>query len=143
MDARPSTRMDDPELRVREHTPRLNQILGIPDIAQFHENFVLTNKLQPVQLRQLLAKCGIAFTEQQFLNLFMRINTNRDQLCEWDEFISHLLNGFRDDDPYGQTESLVLPITELPVVRRSQHRFQIVRIRFCPTVMPVGQLVVG
>lgn len=123
---------------VQEHTPRLNQILAIPDIAQLHEQFVLADKLQPDQLRQLLVQCGIAFTEQQFRDVFMRINTNRDQLCDWDEFISHLLNGFRDDDPYGETESLQLPIVDAPVLRRSQHRFQIVRIRFCPTVLPVG-----
>lgn len=66
------------------------------------------------------------------------MNTNRDDRVDWDEFISHLLLGFQADDPYNQKATLNLPIEKAPVVRRSLHNFPIIRIRFCPTVLPVN-----
>lgn len=52
-----------------------------------------------------------------------------------------MLNGFRDDDPYNQKESLNLPIEGLPTVRNSIHRYPIIRIRFNPTVLPVEKII--
>lgn len=65
------------------------------------------------------------------------MNTNRDDHVDWDELISHLLLGFQADDPYNQKETLNLPIEKAPIIRKSLHNFPIVRIRFCPTFLPV------
>lgn len=65
------------------------------------------------------------------------MNTNRDDHCDWNEFVSHLIFGFMTDDPYSQKETLSLPIEDKPIVRKSLHKFLIVRIRFCPIVLPV------
>lgn len=124
------------KLLTQKETPRLHDLLDIPDIEHFRELFVSNSSFNPSELRQLLYNCGVAFTEDQFKTIFLRINTNRDNRCDWDEFISHLLNGFRDDDPYGQKEALNMPIESQPVIRKAIHRYPIVRVRFCPTVLP-------
>lgn len=124
------------DLLPQKDTPRLHDLLAIPDIEHFRGLFVRNKSFTPLELRQLLLKFRIAFTEDQFTTIFLRINTNRDNRCDWDEFISHLLNGFRDDDPYGQKEALNLPIESQPKIRKSIHRYPIVRVRFCPTVLP-------
>lgn len=68
---------------------------------------------------------------------FLKINMSRDDHCDWDEFVSHLIYEFQCDDPNNQKESLNLPIVDKPVVRESHHRFLIVRIRLNPVFNPV------
>lgn len=55
----------------------------------------------------------------------------------WDEFVSYLLLGFQNNDPSNQKETMQQPITGHPVVINSQHRLPVIRIQYCPTVMPV------
>lgn len=62
---------------------------------------------------------------------------SRDDHCDWDEFVSHLIYEFQCDDPNNQKESLNLPIVDKPVVRESNHRFLVVRIRLNPVFLPV------
>lgn len=66
-----------------------------------------------------------------------QINSNRDNLASWDEFVSYLLLGFQNNDPSNQKETMQQPITGHPVVINSHHRLPVIRIQYCPTVMPV------
>lgn len=70
--------------------------------------------------------------------IIIKINMNRDDEVDWDEFVSHLIYEFQCDDPNNQKESLNLPIVDKPVVRESRHRFSIVRIRLNPVILPVN-----
>lgn len=139
-------------------TPRLHEELGSIEIEQLYQMFVDNKKMEPHHLRTVLRKFGLRFSDDQYKTLFLKVqihlirreklyygfdgpssklNTNRDNLCDWDEFVSLMLNGFRDDDPYNQKMSLNLPIEGTPIVRNAIHRYPIIRIRFNPTVMPV------
>lgn len=47
---------------------------------------------------------------------------NRDFRVDWNEFVSYLIFGFQEEDPSSQKESLILPISVPPMVRKSEHR---------------------
>nr|ABY59794.1 WD-40 domain protein [Drosophila ananassae] len=57
-----------------------------------------------------------------YTRLFLKINQNRDFRVDWNEFVSYLIFGFQEEDPSSQKESLILPISVPPMVRKSEHR---------------------
>ncbi|KAG4072283.1 hypothetical protein HA402_004215 [Bradysia odoriphaga] len=88
------------------------------------------------ELEEVLKPFDIIFTRDQLKSLFLKINTSRDDHCDFDEFVSHLIYEFQCDDPNNQKECLNLPIVDKPVLRESHHRFLIVRIRLNPVILP-------
>lgn len=126
-----------PSVVVLPHTPRLHRILTIPDIQQMHAAWLKKGKqYEPELLRELLERHGVGTTDAQMHRLFLCMNTDRDMLCSWDEFVTHLLHGFRDDATYDHDKPLSLPIEKSPTFTKSEHRYPIVKIRFCPSIKP-------
>lgn len=60
---------------VSEHSPRIHDILSPDEIEELFELFnqALNNKLTPFQLRDLLTKYNIHFTDEQFETLFLKV----------------------------------------------------------------------
>ncbi|XP_075152554.1 WD repeat-containing protein on Y chromosome-like [Haematobia irritans] len=105
-----------------ERPERLHEWLQPHEIEMLHQRFVEKKKLNYDQLREELADLDIHFNDLEYNRLFLKINQNRDFKCDWNEFVSYLIFGFQEDDPAGQKESLVLPISSPPIVKKSEHR---------------------
>lgn len=60
-----------------EESPRLHDILDSTDIEELHEAFnqANQNKFDPKQLRDLLMKYKIYFTDKQFNSIFLKVGT--------------------------------------------------------------------
>lgn len=118
-------------------TPKLHKILTKDDIDRLHCIFKssVEEKFSQTQLRNLLEQFNVYYIDNEFENLFLKINTNRDDFVEWDEFISYMMLGFEDDQGDKHKESLDPPIKERPIFKKSKHRHQIIRIELCQTVL--------
>lgn len=101
---------------------RLHEWLKPFEIEQLHEYFREKRKLSYAELRDVLENLNIKFSDIEYNRLFLKINQNRDFKCDWNEFISYLIFGFQEDDPSSQKESLILPISTTPIVRKSEHK---------------------
>lgn len=120
-------------------SPRLHKLLSAADIEEIRQtDFADGRQLETWELRAVLGRYGIEFTDGQFERLFLRVNTDRDNQCSWDEFVSHLLHGFRDDETYEHGKPLDLPIEEKPTFIRSQQRYAVTKVRFCPEILSDG-----
>ncbi|KAJ9600992.1 hypothetical protein L9F63_000830, partial [Diploptera punctata] len=64
------------------------------------------------------------------------MDTKRDNLIDWDEFVSHILLEFQVKDAAAMQQSLTLPLEGYPKILRTNHRHPIVKITFCPAVKP-------
>lgn len=111
-----------------ERPERLHEWLKIEEIEKLYERFSKKETLSYAELRDELEVLNIQFTDLEYNRLFLKINQNHDFECDWNEFISYLMFGFQEDDPSSQKEALVLPITHLPVVKKSEHRSSICAI---------------
>lgn len=111
-----------------ERPERLHEWLKVEEIDKLYERFSRKRTLSYAELRDELEALNIQFTDIEYNRLFLKINQNHDFECDWNEFISYLMFGFQEDDPSSQKEALVLPITHLPVIRKSEHRSTICAI---------------
>lgn len=118
-------------------TPQLHKKLTKENIERLHQHFKghEMEKLDRRELRDTFEKFSIYYTDDEFENLFLKVNTDRDDMVDWDELVSYMLLGFEDDFGDKAKESLDPPIKEKPVTRRTRQRYQIVRIDFFPVVL--------
>lgn len=124
-----------------QKTPQLHKSLTTENIEQLHHHFkqLEIGKMDRRDLRDTLEKFNIYYADDEFENLFLKTNTNRDDMVDWDEIVSYMLLGFEDDFGDNAKESLDSPIKEKPVIRRTRQRYQIIKIDFFPAVLS-GQI---
>ncbi|XP_037949995.1 WD repeat-containing protein on Y chromosome [Teleopsis dalmanni] len=115
-----------------ETPERIHSWIKLEQFEILHKKFA--QSLGVVELSEALSEIGINFSKREFSRLFLKINQNRDFLCDWNEFVSYLIYGFQEDDPSTQKESLILPISQAPMVRKSEHRSQICSIALLKAV---------
>lgn len=112
----------------------LHRYLSLEHIQQLHHLFVARKELYPEELRKALADiAGLEFSDEDYDILFMKLNTNWDSFCQWDEFVSYLIQGFQIDDPLAVQECLVLPIAEETDLRLRQQTYTVTKIEYTPT----------
>jgi hypothetical protein len=66
------------------------------------------------------------------------MDSKRDGLVDWDEFVSHILLEFQEKENAATPQSLRLPLHGYPKMTRSNHKFPVLRVTFYPAVLPVG-----
>ncbi|XP_055616482.1 WD repeat-containing protein on Y chromosome [Toxorhynchites rutilus septentrionalis] len=112
----------------------LHRYISLDQIEELHEIFEERVELFPEELRSALTDvAGIEFSDEDFELLFMKLNTNWDEFCQWDEFVSYLLLGLQIDDPLAVEEALVLPIADEPDAKLGRQTYQITKIEYSPT----------
>uniref|UniRef100_A0A1A9UQ06 Uncharacterized protein n=1 Tax=Glossina austeni TaxID=7395 RepID=A0A1A9UQ06_GLOAU len=110
-------------LKITARPERLHEWLKSEEIESLHYKFLEKGKLNYPDLREELENLNIKFTHLEYNQLFLKISENRNSKCDWDEFISYLLNGFREDHPSStRDDETTLPIHTHPVIRTSEHR---------------------
>ncbi|XP_055921416.1 WD repeat-containing protein on Y chromosome isoform X2 [Eupeodes corollae] len=116
--------------RHEERPTRLHERLRRADIEKLYNVFLDHPKqeLNNKELRATLKALNLTFTDDEFNRLFLIINQNKYYTIEWDEFVTHLIHGFQDDESHGEKETLILPISGVPLIKKSEHRTPIVSI---------------
>ncbi|XP_017152442.1 WD repeat-containing protein on Y chromosome [Drosophila miranda] len=107
-----------------EQSERLHNLISKEQLEKLNQAF---NERPDSQvgfddLRGLLLEQDITFNDAVYNRLFLKINQNRDFMVDWNEFVSYLIFGFQEEDPSSQKESLILPISVAPSVRKTEHR---------------------
>ncbi|XP_068151676.1 WD repeat-containing protein on Y chromosome [Drosophila tropicalis] len=107
-----------------EQSERLHDRISKEQLEKLHEAFkgYPDQQLGVEELREVLEEVDIVFNDAVYTRLFLKINQNHDFRVDWNEFVSYLIFGFQEEDPSSQKESLILPISVPPVVRKSEHR---------------------
>uniref|UniRef100_B7FF09-2 Isoform A of WD repeat-containing protein on Y chromosome n=1 Tax=Drosophila willistoni TaxID=7260 RepID=B7FF09-2 len=107
-----------------EQSERLHDRISKEQLEKLHEAFKAypDQQLGVEELREVLEEVDIVFNDAVYTRLFLKINQNHDFRVDWNEFVSYLIFGFQEEDPSSQKESLILPISVPPVVRKSEHR---------------------
>uniref|UniRef100_A0A1A9WKV9 Uncharacterized protein n=1 Tax=Glossina brevipalpis TaxID=37001 RepID=A0A1A9WKV9_9MUSC len=113
----------DFSLEKSERPERLHEWLRSEEIEFLHYKFLEKGKLSYPALREELENLNIKFTHLEYNRLFLKISENRNSKCDWNEFVSYLINGFREDHPTcSRDDELTLPIHTPPMVKNSEHR---------------------
>ena len=68
----------------------------------------------------------------------LQMDTNQDNMIDWDELVSHILLEFQEEDAATLQQSLTLPLEGYPKICRTFHRHPLARITFCPAVTLVS-----
>ncbi|XP_055543426.1 WD repeat-containing protein on Y chromosome [Wyeomyia smithii] len=120
---------------------QLHRYLTRENIESLHNLFIKRKQLLPDELRwELFDLTGVQFSDEDFSTLFMKINTNRDPFCQWDELISYLILGFQNDDPLAVQESLDLPISSDLSLKLGRQTYPVIKIEYSPTVSYDGTI---
>lgn len=118
----------------------LHQVLGESQITNIKRIFFKQEekRLNPDQLRRALLDHGkVYFPDDDYYNLiFLRINIQQNGFVTWDEFVSHLILGFKIQEVSLEVKSLEEPINKKPRVVKSNHRHPINKIIFNFQVKP-------
>ncbi|XP_053673732.1 WD repeat-containing protein on Y chromosome [Anopheles nili] len=97
-------------------------------------------RLSSQELRELLGRIKLQYTEEEYRTLWLQINTDHDEYCQWDEFLSYLILGFQDDDPLGVKQSIDPPIAGDLALKLRRQVYTIVKVDFCPMVYYDGSI---
>ncbi|XP_058817433.1 WD repeat-containing protein on Y chromosome [Topomyia yanbarensis] len=117
----------------------LHRHLSQEDIEYLREVFIERKQLLPEELRSELHNLtGVQFKDEDFEALFMKINTDQDNFCQWDELISYLILGFQNDDPLAVQESLDLPISSDLGLKLGRQTYPVTKIEYSPFVSYEG-----
>ncbi|XP_035778805.1 WD repeat-containing protein on Y chromosome-like isoform X1 [Anopheles albimanus] len=119
----------------------IHRVVSGTQIENLRTIFAANNgRLKREELRKVLASIGLQYTDEQYRTLFLQINTDHDEFCQWDELLSYLILGFQDDDPLAVQQSLDPPISEEIALKLSRQVYTIARIDFCPMVYYDGSI---
>ncbi len=117
---------------------QLHQHIEIADLPVIQELFAASpgQQMSREQLRAMFGKFEKYFQDEEFEELFLKMNTSRSDQVGWDEFITFLITLFRNKK--GSSEELQPPVLGLPKSFKTNHEFPVVRLLFCPTVEEPG-----
>ncbi|XP_058055775.1 WD repeat-containing protein on Y chromosome [Anopheles bellator] len=119
----------------------IHRAISVRQIEFLHTTFLASaGRLTRAELREVLVTIGLRYTDEQYRTLFLQINTDHDEFCQWDELLSYLILGFQDDDPLAVKQSLDLPIADDLEVKLGRQVYTIVKIDFCPMVYYDGSI---
>ena len=131
--------MDSFEEPDASHPQLLHRYLSQNDVDHLHRIFSKRKQLLPDELRaELYDLTGVEFSDDEFQTLFMKINANKDEYCQWDELVSYLILGFQNDDPLAVQESLDLPISQDMSMKLGRQTYPVTKIQYAPLVSYVS-----
>lgn len=127
--------MDSLEEADTSHPQLLHRYLSQNDVEHLYRIFNKRKQLLPEELRtELTDLTGVEFQDEEFQTLFMKINANKDEYCQWDELVSYLILGFQNDDPLAVQESLDLPISQDMGMKLGRQTYPVTKIQYAPLV---------
>ncbi|XP_062565514.1 WD repeat-containing protein on Y chromosome [Armigeres subalbatus] len=131
--------MESDEKSDASHPQLLHRYLSQKQIDHLHEIFSKRKQLLPDELQtELFDLTGVKFSDEEFQTLFMKINANKDEYCQWDELVSYLILGFQNDDPLAVQESLDLPISQDMSMKLGRQTYPVTKIQYAPLVLYDG-----
>lgn len=115
-----------------EIIPKLYKRLSVSDIGNIHKYFKesQSNGLDYLDFRDFLHHFGIKYNDNDFNNLCLKIDMDRDSRIKFHEFITYLVAEFQHDDKAAEKFSIIPPIPRTPRVLTVTAKNQIRRV-FC------------
>ncbi|EFA09801.1 WD repeat-containing protein on Y chromosome [Tribolium castaneum] len=135
LDAKSEKSLDE----AKESKVELHESLDEYDLEILHDIFAKQSGkgFDLPTLKEILENVGkLQLSDEDFNVIFMRMNTARNGFVNWNEFISFLILCYEQKDVKAEFETLENPIPVAATLVRSNHRYTINRITYCPTVRP-------
>lgn len=104
--------MSSSRVTVAEKTLKLYNALSVEDIATIQEHFrqLKSSGLSYERFRSLLGQFDIAYSDDVFQNVCLKIDLDRDNAINWSEFIAYFILELQNDDNMSARLSIMLPI---------------------------------
>ncbi|KAG5673016.1 hypothetical protein PVAND_003094 [Polypedilum vanderplanki] len=114
--------------------PKLYEILSVSDINNIRKKLkeLQNDGLSYEEFRKLLLKKGGKYSDNDFDNLCLKIDLDRDNRIKFHEFITYYIAEFQHDDNAAEKFSIIPPIAESAIVLSSQVENNIIRIFHIP-----------
>lgn len=113
--------------------PKLYDFLSVQDIDDVRELFKDINDddegFSYEDIRSLLKKYEIEYTDEAFHNVCLKIDLQRDNIINWSEFISYFIVELQNDDDAKERLSIIPPIPKAANVVSTTLRNTVVRIQ--------------
>lgn len=87
-----TARMSTSQVTLAEKTLKLYDVLSVEDIKKIHQHFQSRESggLSYEEFRTLLRQFEIVYSEEDFHNVCLKIDLDRDNAIKWSEFVSSL-----------------------------------------------------
>ncbi|XP_056644787.1 WD repeat-containing protein on Y chromosome [Diorhabda sublineata] len=125
---------------IKDTSYDLHKLLDETEISMIKTIFEQEDdkRINKEQLREVLWRiASIEYDDdKQFDKIFEKMNHTCNGFVTWDEFISYLILGFEQQEISVDYKTLDPPIPVSPTIVKSNHRYNINRITFYPTVKP-------
>lgn len=97
---------------ILEAVPKLYDRLSLQDIDIIQEHFRAQKLggLSYEELRSLLARFNVVYSDDAFRNVCLKIDTARDNAINWSEFIAYFILELQNDDNMKERLSIIPPI---------------------------------
>jgi hypothetical protein len=88
------------ETTLSERVPKLYNFLSTQDIDNIQKHFKKHKSagLSYEKFRSLLARFNIAYSDEAFRNVCLKIDLDRDNVVNWSEFIAYFILELENDD---------------------------------------------
>jgi hypothetical protein len=100
------------ETTLSERVPKLYNFLSTQDIDNIQKHFKKhkSSGLSYENLRSLLARFNITYSDEAFRNVCLKIDLDRDDVVNWSEFIAYFILELENDDNAKERLSIIPPI---------------------------------
>ena len=137
--------MSSNETTIFEQVPKLYDFLSVRDIDNIQKYFKnqKSSGLSYEKFRSLMESFDIFYFDDDFHNVCLKIDLDRDNAINWSEFIAYFILELQNDDNMKERLSIIPPIPKPANVFNSTHRSNIARILFMSDVKPSDANVYG
>jgi hypothetical protein len=123
---------------------KLYEFLSLRDIDSIEEYLKRSDEgISYEEFRQLLTRFNIEYRDNDFENVCLKIDLDRDSRINFNEFIAYFITELQNDDNAAEKLSVVPPIAKSAYVLSTVQRSAILRTFFLPSVNSASDELVG
>lgn len=124
--------MSSNQAAFQKRVPILYDCLSTQDIDNIQKHFERHQSagLSYESFRAVLSLFGIAYPDEAFHNVCLKIDLDRDNIIKWAEFVAYFILELENDDNVKERLSIIPPIAKPANVLSTVQRNPIVRVEF-------------
>lgn len=124
------------ETTISDRVPKLYNFLSTQDIDNIQKYFKKQKSagLSYEKFRSLLARFNIAYSDEVFQNVLLKIDLDRDDVVNWSEFIAFCILELENDDDAKERLSIIPPIPKSANILSTTLQSFAVKINFDPAL---------
>lgn len=122
--------MSSNQMTLGGHATRLYDSLSLEDVDTIRKQFERQKAggLSYEKFRILLSHFDILFSDENFLNVCLKIDLNRDDVISWSEFIAYFKLELQKDDNSRKRLSIIPPIPKPATISPTTQKSSVVRV---------------